>query len=161
MRRIVFLGIVIITVMSISFSGCVEKDISGKSFGTLYMNDSGEPKGGWEYTQEYYANLTVKKGIGRLEIKVKPGMGDKLVKHKYLVILERYTEKEMILNIGGEEIILKFIEHDDLWDKWHNHYIASYGIYMDKNETIGKIRPNVFPGVLDQYYIELRLPKFN
>jgi len=146
----------------ISLVGCIEKEISGECQGIFYINDSGEPKGGWEYTQPYYANLTINNGIGKLNIEIVPGgMGNRLTKHNFLVILKNYSEDEMVLLIDGKEVILEWVEHDDLWNKWHNHYIASFGIYMDENDALGKIKPDFFPGVRETYYVELRLPEIN
>ena len=160
-KQLILIGIAVLLIC-VGFSGCFEKEVSGQSYGVFYINDSGEPKGGWEYTQPYYANLTINNGIGKLKINVKPGgMGNKLTKHNFSVVLKDYTDDEMILFIGGKKVILEWVEHDDVWNKWHNHYIASYGINMDDDETIGKIKPNVFPGVRDHYYVELRLPKIN
>ena len=160
-KQLILIGIAVLLI-SIGLSGCIEKEVSGQSYGIFYINDCGEPKGGWEYTQPYYANLTINNGIGKLKINVIPGgMGNKLTKHNFSVVLKNYTDDEMILLIGGKKVILEWVEHDDVWDKWHNHYIASYGIYMDDDETIGEIKPNVFPGVRNHYYVELRLPKIN
>ena len=162
MKKQIIVIFTICLLLVIAFSGCIEKEVSGRSYGVFYINDCGEPKGGWEYTQPYYANLTINNGIGKLNINVIPGgMGNKLTKHNFSVVLKKYTDDEMILLIGGKKVILEWVEHDDVWDKWHNHYIASFGISMNDNETIGKIKPNVFPGIMEHYYVELRLPKIN
>jgi len=81
--------------------------------------------------------------------------------HGYNIILNKYTSEEMILLIDGKKVILEWVEYDDVWDKWHNHYIASFGIYMSHDETIGIIETDIFPGLIDHYYVELRLPKIN
>ena len=160
-KKIMFVVIAVLLICVV-LSGCIEREVSGRAYGIFYINDSGELKGGWEYTQAYYANLTINNGIGKLKINVIPdAMGNKLTKHNFSVVLKNYTDDKMILLIGGKKVILEWIEHDDVWNKWHNHYIASYGKYMDDDETIGKIRPNVFPGVGNHYYVELRLPKIN
>ena len=65
----------------------------------------------------------------------------------------------MILFIDYRIVVLRWIEYDEVWNKWHNHYIASFGINMNDDEKIGKITPNIFPGIYDHYYVELRLPQ--
>ena len=142
------------------FSGCIERDISGESKGSLYVNDCGEPKGGWEYTGEYFANLTLSKGIGKLTLEMKPGLGDYMTKHTYLVVLTSYTSEEMQLFIDGKKAILEWVENDEIWDHtWDNHYIARFGINMEENEIIGKIKPDYFSGLKSHFYVELRLPE--
>jgi hypothetical protein len=92
---------------------------------------------------------------------LKIGLGDPIKKHQYSVILNKYTPREMIIFVNGKEVILEWIEYDDVWDTWHNHYIASFGINMDDDEPIGKIKTDIFPGLIDHYYVELRLSKIN
>jgi len=62
---------------------------------------------------------------------------------------------------NAEIIIFEWIEQDTIWDTWDNYYIASFGMNMPENETIGKINPEIFPGILNHYYIELRIPEIN
>ena len=84
---------------------------------------------------------------------------DKITKHEYLVILKEYSPSNIVLLIDCKKVVLEWIKYDEVWNKWHNHYIASFGINMDKDEKIGKIKPNIFPGIYDHYYVELRLPQ--
>ena len=156
-KILIFIALCIILI-SQGLTGCIEKDISGEFYGSFYINDCGEPKGGFEYVAIYYANLTINEGIGNLTLEITGG-GDKITKHEYLVILIEYTPSKMILLIDHRIVVLEWIEYDEVWNKWHNHYIASFGINMDDDETIGKIKPNIFPGIYDHYYVELRLPQ--
>ncbi|UCB59367.1 MAG: hypothetical protein JSV67_03490 [Thermoplasmatales archaeon] len=158
MKKIVKILISLIFII-ILLSGCIEKDITGSSYGSLYSNDCGVPIGGFEWVGDYYANLTIDSGIGKLIIQFKTGLGDPIEKHEYTTFIKKYTSEEMILIIDGIEVILEWIENDNVWNEWHNHYIGSYGIYMNNNETIGKIKTDVFPGLKDNFYVELRLPK--
>ena len=160
MKKIFIIPIILILGM-ILLSGCIEKDISGYSYGSFYSNDCGEPKGGFEWAGDYYANLTLKNGIGILTLEFKTGLGDPIEKYDYTILLKKYTFEEMILLVNGREVILEWIEYDDVWNKWHNYYISSFGINMDDDKTIGKIKTNIFPGLIDHYYVELRLPKIN
>jgi len=87
---------------------------------------------------------------------------DKLEKHEYIVILQEYNSDEMKLLIDGREVILEWVEEDEVWNhKWDNHYIASFGVNMPESDKIGKIKPKIFPGLYAHYYVELRLPKIN
>jgi hypothetical protein len=158
MKIINLIGLSIILI-SQGLAGCIEKNISGEFYGSFYINDCGEPKGGFEYVENYYANLTIDKGFGKLILEVKSGTEDKITKHEYLVLLKEYTPSNMVLSIDCRKVELEWIEYDEVWNKWHNYYIASFGINMDKDERIGKIKPNIFPGIYDHYYVELRLPK--
>jgi len=80
MKKIFTILITLILGM-ISQSGCIEKDISGLSYGSFYANDCGVPKGGFEWAGDYYANLTLKSGVGKLTIQFKGGLGDPIEKH--------------------------------------------------------------------------------
>ncbi|MFW6130962.1 MAG: hypothetical protein ACOC56_07245 [Atribacterota bacterium] len=62
--------------------------------------------------------------------------------------------------MNGKEVMVEWIKYDDVWNKWHNHYIVSFGINMD-DEKIGKIKTNIFIVLIDHYYVELRFPKIN
>lgn len=157
-KILILLGLSLILITQ-GLTGCIESNISGKSYGSFYLNDCGEPKGGFEYVAIYFANLTINGGIGNLTLEIKPGIGDKITKHEYLVILKEYTSSNIILLIGGKKVVLEWIEYDEVWDHWHNHYIASFGINMNDNEKIGKIKPKIFPGIYNHYYVEIRLPQ--
>lgn len=159
-QQLILVGITVLLILTILSSGCIEKNITGKTRGGFYTNDSGEPKGGWEYTENFYANLTLTNGIGKLTIEPYSKDNDKLKKHNYTAILQEYTPETMQLLIDGRQVILKWIKNDTIWDHtWDNHYIASYGISMPTEDTIGSIKPEIFPGLLPHYYVELRLPK--
>ncbi|MFW6120524.1 MAG: hypothetical protein ACOC80_06440 [Petrotogales bacterium] len=157
-KEMIIVGIVILLIC-VGLSGCVENDVSGKSMGVLYINDCGEPRGGFEYAASYYANLTLTNGTGILTFEVENGLGDHLEKHEYSVVLQEYTKQEMKLWIDGRLTTLEWVENDTVWNMWHNHYIASYGINMPRNKRIGKIRPRTFPGLYSHYYVEIRLPE--
>lgn len=159
-KLLIITGLLIVLLSQIP--GCIERDITGEAYGSFYTNDSGEPKGGWEYTQEYYANLTIDKGIGRLVLEVKPGLGDYLKKHEFFIILNEVNSEEMELLISGQKVVLEWVENDEVWgNKWDDHYIASFGVNMQEDEILGNIKPGLFPGLMDHYYVELRLPEIS
>ena len=64
-KEMIIVGIAILLIC-VGLSGCVEKDVSGETMGSLYINDCGEPRGGFEYAASYYANLTLSNGTGML-----------------------------------------------------------------------------------------------
>ena len=140
-------------------NGCIERDITGALRGSFYANDCGEPRGGFEWAGDYYANITLNKGFGKLIIEFKIGLGDPLEKHEYSVVLQTYTTDYISIMINGKKVILEWVENDTIWNTWHNYYIARYGINMDENDIIGAIQPIIFPGLYIHYYVELRLPK--
>ncbi len=157
-KEIVTFGITILLIY-VGLSGCIEDDISGDARGSLYVNDCGEPRCGFEYAASYYANLTLSNGRGMLIFELEIGLGDTLEKHEYVAVLRDYTQQKMVLLIDDNEVILERVKNDTVWNKWHNYYIASYGTNMPENDRIGKIKPEIFPGLMNHYYIEIRLPE--
>jgi len=120
-------------------------------YGSLYANDCGEPRGGFEWAGEY--NITLKvysDGKGLLELIFNIGLGDPLEKHEY-EISNFYIEygKRIIMKIEGKLVILNFIVNDTVWNTFHNQYIA----YSNK----GNIDPTIFKGFKSHYYVELRI----
>ena len=159
-KEMIVVGIAVLLVC-VGLSGCIEDDISGEAKGSLYVNDCGEPRCGFEYAASYYANLTVSYGRGLLVFELESGLGDTLEKHEYVAVLINYTQQEMRLLVDGRDVILERVENDTVWNKWHNYYIASYGMYMPERDRIGMIKPEIFPGLVDHYYVELRLPEID
>ena len=64
-KEMIIVGIAVLLIC-VGLSGCVEIDVSGESIGSLYVNDCGEPRGGFEYAASYYANLTLSNSTGML-----------------------------------------------------------------------------------------------
>ncbi|MEM2153786.1 MAG: hypothetical protein QXY76_02650 [Nitrososphaeria archaeon] len=62
------------------------------------------------------------------------------------------------MKIDGKEVVLEFVEKDNVWNgQYNNYYIASWGSEAPKEEIIGKISPAIFYGLESHYYVELRL----
>jgi hypothetical protein len=159
MKKEMIVVVITVLLVCIGLSGCFEDDITGDFRGSFYVNDCGEPRGGFEYAAGYYANLTLSEGRGKLIFELEIGLGDTLEKHEYIAVLRQYTQQEMRLSIDGKQIRLDRVENDTMWNKWHNYYIASFGINMPESDRIGEIKPGIFPGLLDHYYVEIRLPE--
>lgn len=159
MKKEMIVVVTFVLLICIGLCGCIEDNISGYAKGSLYINDCGEPRCGFEYAASYYANLSLSNGKGELVFELEIGLGDTLEKHEYITTLINYTQQKMRLLIDGKEITLERIENDTVWNKWHNYYIASFGINMPENDRIGKIKPEIFPGLIDHYYVEIRLPE--
>ncbi len=120
-----------------------------KLSGTMYANDCGEPKGGFEWAAEY--NVTVKGDTMKIQLFM--GLGDYLEKHVYKVAVKEIVEKEyIVLSIqNGSDptkwvtITLNFYEQDPIWGTYNEYYIAHY------------VDPTIFPGFASHFYVELRL----
>jgi|GEM_PF-1402360 len=118
--------------------------------GSLYANDCGEPRGGFEWAGEYNVTLKVDgEGKGKLEVVLVTGLGDPLNKHEYEVSGFYHSGDEMRMKIEGELVVLRFVENDTVWNKYHGYYIA----YSNR----GEINPEIFDGFKEHYYVELRI----
>lgn len=135
-----------------------KRQVSGKAFGSFYINDCGEPHGGFEYCAGFYATLDLEAFIGTLRLDFLIGLGDKLTQHVFDVELVEYTPEKIELTMEGEPLILEWIEEDNVWNKWHGHYIASFNVGLPHRDGIGTIHPDMFPGIVSTYYVELRFP---
>ena len=131
---------------------------SGWSYGSLYMNDCGQPHGGFEYAADYYANLSVHDCLGTLHFEIGLGLGDHLLQHDFSVELLRYSYEEMSFLMDGNLVVMERIENDTIWDTWHGYYIASHESDLPNRSSIGVISPDYFPGLPSHYYVELRFP---
>lgn len=126
--------------------------------GTMFVSDAGQSHGGFEYTASYYVNLTItgKKGVLNLTLEI--GLGDALEKHEYEVTDFSLSKDRLIMRIEGADLTLVWVENDTVWDhEYDNYYIASWGSESPQNEIRGNISPNIFPGLAQHYYVELRL----
>ena len=116
--------------------------------GYMLANDSGEPKGGFEWAGTYNVSVTDKK----LRIVFTLGLSDPLDQHTYDVKLVEYVENEhIILKIrsatSGDwvSVTFSYCENDTLWNKYHGYYIAHY------------ISASIFKGFSSHYYVEIGL----
>lgn len=132
--------------------------LTEESFGSFYINDCGQPHGGFEYCGCFYASLFLEDSIGTLTLELTLGLGDPLLKHEYSMELIEYSVDSIEFLIEGEPLVLEWVENDTVWNKWHNHYIASFIYDVPERGGIGTIHPDMFPGLVSWYYVELRLP---
>ena len=132
--------------------------VSGVTYGSFYINDCGQPHGGFEYCGTYYANMTLNQSNGFLNIELKIGLGDPLQQHIYNVELIEYTYDTMRLSVENQNVTLIRIENDTIWNKWHNYFIASHTDDVPERRGIGIITPDIFPDLPSHYYVELRFP---
>jgi len=126
--------------------------------GTMFVSDAGQSHGGFEYTASYYANLTItgKKGVLNLTLEI--GLGDALEKHEYEITDFSLSEDRITMRIEGAYVTLVWVENDTVWDhEYDNCYIASWGSESPQSEIRGEISPSTFPGLVQHYYVELRL----
>ncbi len=117
--------------------------------GSMYVNDSGEPKGGFEWAGEY--NVTITKDKMKLEFII--GLGDPLTKHSYNIKIIEFRENEYVkirIENGSNplihvDIIFEYVENDTIWNSFHHYYIAYH------------VPPTLFPGFHAHYYVEIRI----
>ena len=117
--------------------------------GSLYFNDSGQHHGGWEATCLWNVTLAVKAGSGILVVTPEPDFmnGEILLKWSYHISGFQITAEQIVMTIDGHPVILEFVENDTIWDTYHNHYIRAKP----------DLSPTIFPGLMDHFYVELRL----
>ncbi|MFQ6127349.1 MAG: hypothetical protein ACE5QW_00355 [Thermoplasmata archaeon] len=135
-----------------------ECSISHTFQGSFYINDAGDPKGGFEYAAEYNATLTVTESSGALVLNQISGPGDILTKHLYEVRCLCLEDNILVFGLDGNEVVLIWDLVDPVWDgNYSEHYIASWGSDAPDEARRGHIRASYFPGLLSHYYVELRL----
>ncbi len=115
--------------------------------GSMYANDCGEPRGGFEWAGEYAIEVVYWRNSGGImKVIFKIGLGDPLERHEYYVEkLSIDVNSTITLVVEGHTITLIYYEHDDVWNEFHHHYIARY------------VDPTVFEGFPKHYYVEIRL----
>ncbi len=124
----------------------------------MFISDAGRSHGGFEYTASYDASMTVRGNTGKLELKLKIGLGDALEKHTYDVTDFTMNIQRISCLVDGRRVVLVWVENDTVWDhEYDRHYIASWGGDAPPEEIKGQISPQIFPGLAEHYYVELRL----
>jgi len=126
--------------------------------GSLFVSDAGESHGGFEYNAEWNATLTAQDTAGTLKLALRIGLGDALEKHEYHITDVTIEPTKVSMKIEGRPLVLIWVEKDTVWDHaYDKHYIASWGGYAPPEEIRGTISPKTFPGLVDHFYVELRL----
>jgi len=120
-------------------------------YGSLYANDAGEPKGGFEWAGQYNVNGLIFDKEGFLNISLDVGLGDPLQEHLFYIENFNYNTTSMwfTLVIPGDSkkhnVTLRYYKVDEVWGIYNGYYIAYY------------VDPSIFPGFQPHYYVELRL----
>jgi len=126
--------------------------------GSLFVSDAGRSHGGFEYNAEWDAKLTVEGTTGTLGLVLHAGLGDPLEQHEYRVESFSMDSSTVNMIIEGHPLVLVWVEDDVVWDHaYDRHYIASWGSDAPREEIRGVIMPTIFPGLVETYYVELRL----
>lgn len=126
--------------------------------GTFLVSDAGTSHGGFEYVAEWNATLEVKGTTGTLKLVHVVGLGDALKKHEYRVTGFKKTPERINMRLDGITVELVWIEEDLIWNHTYDEfYISSWGGYAPPEEIRGVISPSIFLGLVDFYYVELRL----
>ena len=126
--------------------------------GSLFVSDAGRSHGGFEYNAEWNATLTVDDTSGILKLALNIGLGDALTKHEYSIAEFKMEPNRISMRIDGQPLTLVWVENDTIWSHTYDgYYIASWGGDAPPEEMRGTISPKIFPGLVDHYYVELRL----
>ncbi len=126
--------------------------------GSLFVSDAGKSHGGFEYNAEWNATLDVSGSSGTLKLVLNVGLGDALNKHEFIVTDFTRDSTRISMKLDGHPVTLVWVEKDVIWDgKYDKYYIASRGNDSPLEEIRGSISPKDFPGLIDSYYVELRL----
>ena len=102
--------------------------------------------------------------IGTLNLTLNVGLGDPLQQHTFKITRFRTGQADTNLSfvIGEYNIIMVNITHDAIWNgTFDNYYAATRGSYTPPSEIIGTITPKAFPGLVDFWYVDLRLRIYN
>jgi len=128
---------------------------TGTMYGTLFVNEGGEPMAPSAPTASYNATLTVQNGVGTVLLTFLSGQ-DLVPNH--LIAISNYsinTDKISMI-IKGNSVVLPWEDNDTVWNHlYDNNYIGSVGPLANQNETRGVISPSVF-GLPAQDYVEFR-----
>ena len=129
--------------------------------GTFFVSDAGRSHGGFEFAADYKTKFNVTNGEGIMKITLDTGIGDPLEKHVYSITnLKIFPQKIITMNIDNHPVKLVFVKNDTIWNgQFNNNYIASWGSDAPKEEIKGIISPSIFPGLVDFWYVELRINK--
>jgi len=126
--------------------------------GSLFVSDAGRSHGGFEYNAEWDATLTVEGTTGTLGFVLRVGLGDALEQHDYRVEGFSMDSSAVSMIIDGQPLELIWVEEDTIWNHTYDrYYIASWGSDAQQGEIKGVITPMIFPGLVETYYVELRL----
>lgn len=144
--------------LSSLFFSCNEKVEELNFEGSFYTNDSGSARGGFEWAGEYRIYMEIVNGVGTLHLEQTGGLGDPLTNHNLKVEDFRKDNYRIEMKINGFKAVLLWVEKDTIWDGTYNfHYIGNNS--ENQFERIGSLSPRSFPGLLEHYYVELRLRK--
>jgi hypothetical protein len=128
--------------------------------GSLYVNEAGSPKEESNHTATYSANVTTADRVGFLFLVYDSGDGDQLTEHRFNVSGLSEDEGVLAFILEGSSIALDWVAEDLVWDgNYSNHFIASWGSEADPEEIHGSILALHFPGLVEDYYVELRLQR--
>lgn len=157
---ITILGILIIGIFFVTEFIAPSPTTSTDYVGSLFVSDAGESHGGFEYTASWNATMSVTGSTGLLNLTLNVGLGDALKQHTFKITQFQSdpSNHDLSFIIGGYKTVMVNITHDTIWNgTYNNYYTASWGGYAPSSEIIGTITPKAFPGIVDFWYVELRL----
>lgn len=138
----------------------LNKQDSLQKQGTFFISDSGRSHGGFELNAEYRTTFNVKNGRGILTFTLDIGLDDPLRRHTFRITDFTIKPHNILMRINNHPVELVLVKDDEIWNhQFDNNYIAAWGSDAPKNEIKGLISPDIFPGLVDFWYVELRIPK--
>ncbi len=145
-------------VLLIPIFSCGEKVNELSLAGSFYANDCGVSHGGFVWAGEYSVSVEILNGEGVLHLKKIGGLGDPISQHDLKIEDFKMDNQKIEMNINKSKAILVWTEKDKIWDGNFNYYYIGNNS-SDLSERLGSLSPSSFPGLLEHYYVELRLRK--
>jgi hypothetical protein len=117
--------------------------------GTLYFNDSGGSHGGFEMAAQWIVTLSIRGGIGVLVVAPDPNQlgNSALKKWIYTITGFEINFESCVMALNGRVLTLPLVENDTVWNQFDHQYTIA----------TPNLDPEIFPGFLSHYYVELRL----
>ena len=127
--------------------------------GTFFASDAGQSQGGFEYTASWNASMNIVGTTGVLNLSLNVGLGDPLKQHSFKVTEFKSNSVDNIsFMLDSYRITMVNVTYDEIWNgSFDNYYAAAWGGDAPASEHIGTISPSAFPGLVNTWYVELRL----
>jgi hypothetical protein len=143
-----------------SNNNLIKKYDSLQKEGTFFISDAGRSHGGFEFNAEYKTKFDVQNGKGTLTFSLELGLDDPLKTHVYRITDLLIKPNKVLMKIDNHPVELVLVKNDKIWNhQFDYNYIAAWGSDAPMNEIKGSISPDIFPGLVDFWYVELRIPK--
>ncbi len=160
-RAVALAALVVVAVVAVvaeSFLSPQDAPPQQRMVGSLFVSDAGRSHGGFEYTAQWNATLTLSGSDGTLTMNLSTGLGDALTTHDFSVTRFSRNATTVSMLLDGKSLVMEWVSADRVWNgTYDRYYISSWGSDAPPNELIGRISPAMFPGLVSSWYVELRL----